>query len=180
MGLMGLNSGTPTHLQDHSDSRFKVKPPCFKVYSRRKEFQAAAAQMTDIERTDNVTKPATRLLAAPPPPPITKRKKRKTLPNDFNPRRSRRVANLQLKSAGSWDFVMIRSIFPSKTPKSMFTFLMQHFPESILLPWQPYLAGNCLLKAGPKPDWRGCRSCFFSVPCYNAACFSYLECKGPE
>jgi hypothetical protein len=28
------------------------------------------------------------------PPPIIKRKKRKTLPNDFNPRRSRRVAKL--------------------------------------------------------------------------------------
>jgi hypothetical protein len=52
--------------------------------------------------------------------------------------------NLQLKSADNWDFVMTRNIFPSKTPKSMFTFLMQHFPESILLPWQPYLAGNCL------------------------------------
>jgi hypothetical protein len=46
--------GTPTHLQDHSDSRFKVKPPCFKVYSRRKEFQAAAAQMTDVERTEKL------------------------------------------------------------------------------------------------------------------------------
>jgi hypothetical protein len=33
----------------------------------------------------------------PPPPPIIKRKKRKTLPNDFNPRRSRRVANLPPK-----------------------------------------------------------------------------------
>jgi hypothetical protein len=88
--------------------------------------------------------------------------------------------NLQLQSAGSWDFAMIRNIFPSKTPKSMFTFLMQHFPESMLLPWQHYLAGNCQGKTGLKPDWRGCRSCFFSVPCYNAACFSYLECKGPE
>lgn len=90
--------GTPIHLQDHSDSRFKVKPPCFKVYLRRKEVQAAVAQMTDVERAEKlqefmqiVTKPATRLLAAPP---ITKRKKRKTLPNDFNPRRSRRVAKL--------------------------------------------------------------------------------------
>jgi hypothetical protein len=67
--------GLPSHLQDHSDSRFKVKPPCFKVYSRRKKLQAAAAQMTDVERTErlqdfmqNVTKPAARLLADPPPP----------------------------------------------------------------------------------------------------------------
>jgi hypothetical protein len=90
--------GTPIHFQDHSDSRFKVKPPCFKIYSRRKEVQAAVAQMTDVERVEKlqefmqiVTKPATRMLAVPP---ITKRKKRKTLPNDFNPRRSRRVAKL--------------------------------------------------------------------------------------
>jgi hypothetical protein len=46
--------GTPAHLQEHSDSRFKVKPPCFKVYSRRKEFQAAVAQMTDVERTEKL------------------------------------------------------------------------------------------------------------------------------
>jgi hypothetical protein len=147
----------PSHLQDHTDSRFKVKPPCFKVYSRRKELQTATAQMTYVERTErlqdfmqNVTKPAARLMVAPRLP--SERRRGRPCPmtsiqgevEGWLICHRNWAMNMQLKSADNWDFVMTRNIFPSKMPKSMFTFLMQHFLESILLPWQPYLAGNCL------------------------------------
>lgn len=71
--------------------RLNAKPPCFKVYSRRKKAIVVEEQILSTplqEFKDGLTKPTDELL--PPPALIVKR--RKMMPSNFKPRRSRRVA----------------------------------------------------------------------------------------
>lgn len=71
--------------------RLNARPPCFKVYSRRKKAIVVEELMLSTplqEFKDGLTKPTDELL--PPPALIVKR--RKMMPSNFKPRRSRRVA----------------------------------------------------------------------------------------
>lgn len=73
----------------------QAKPPCFKVYSRRRDTVPVQSQEVSSpsptplqEFSQHISKAINGLLS---PPPIPKRRK-KTLPRNFRPRRSRRVA----------------------------------------------------------------------------------------
>jgi hypothetical protein len=82
----------PWEIIKHS---LQVKPPCLKVYSRRKDATpvhsqaVSSAALTPLQEfSQHISKAINGLLS---PPPVPKRKK-KTLPRNFKPRRSRRVA----------------------------------------------------------------------------------------
>jgi hypothetical protein len=88
--------------QSSRADRWRSKPPVFKVYSRRRLSQAQVVQeylllqavvemVPPLEEFKSaVTKPSDGLL--PRPPHRRTKNRKKTLPSDFRPRRSRRVA----------------------------------------------------------------------------------------
>jgi hypothetical protein len=94
------------YCQSSRADRWRTKPPVFKVYSRRRLSQAQVVQEDLLlqsvvemvppleapleEFKSAVTKPSDGLL--PPPPHRRTKSRKKTMPSDFRPRRSRRVA----------------------------------------------------------------------------------------
>jgi hypothetical protein len=88
--------------QSSGVDRWKAKPPVFKVYSRRRLTPVQLVQedlmLQSVVEMDPplqefksaVSKPPDGLL--PPPPPRSTKRRKKTMPSNFQPRRSRRVA----------------------------------------------------------------------------------------
>jgi hypothetical protein len=147
-----------------SSARWNMKPPVFKVYSRRMRspilddqdgtpVQSALDDSMVISSPLNefqclVTKPVDALL---PTPRFTKRRK-KTIPSNFIPGGAggwpkflqNSVPNQLLRSAGIWVSAMLMKLFPSKMPESMRSYLFLGSLAFILLLWQRCLAGCCL------------------------------------